>query len=177
MSPIDEAGSSATTSKRRRPATLWIGLALVGMTTAAMAVVGGRHGGRCNGGPWSHHGGGHNIESLEDAREHGARAAQRLLDEVDADDEQRRKVMDIVESSVEEVHGLADEHRTHREAFLEAFAGQQVDRAEVERIRVAEIELADAASRQLTSAITDIAEVLSPAQREILLEMISEHHR
>jgi len=150
MSLINEAG---TTTKRRRPAMLWIGLALVGMTTAAMAVVDGRHGGRCIGGHWGHHGGAHSMESLEDATEHGTRAAQHLLDEVDADDEQRRKVIDIVEASVEEVHGLASEHHTHRQAFLEAFAGEHVDRAEIERIRSAEIELADAASRQLTSAL------------------------
>ncbi len=179
MSRIDQAGT--TTSKRRRPAMLWIGLALVGMASTAMAVVGTRHGGRCHGGHWGHHwdshGGAHNVESLEDAREHGVRAAQRLLDEVDADDEQRRKVIDIVEDAVEEVHGLAGDHHAHREAFLKAFEGEHVDRAEIERIRSAEIELADAASRQLTNAIADVSEVLSPAQRETLLERIAEHHR
>ena len=71
----------------------------------------------------------------------------------------------------------AAQHHTHRQAFLEAFAGEHVDRAEIERIRSAEIELADAASRQLTSAIADISEVLSPAQRETLLEKIDEHYR
>ena len=88
----------------------------------------------------------------------------------------RRMVMDIVEQSVAELYGLADDHRAHKGALREAFSGAHVDRAEIERIRGAEIELADAASRQLTSAITEIAEILSPAQWETLLERVSEHH-
>lgn len=177
MSRINEPGT--TRSSRRRPALIWIGLALAGMASAAMAVVGAHgHGGGgwgCLGG--SGHHGHHAFESLGDAREHSAKAAGRVLDEVDADEQQRARVMAIVEGSVDEVYGLTSEHRAHREALLEAFAGAQIDRAEIERIRGAEMELADAASRQLASALVDIAQVLSPKQREKMLEMAARHHR
>jgi Spy/CpxP family protein refolding chaperone len=45
-----------------------------------------------------------------------------------------------------------------------------VDRAGLEEIRKAEIALADEASKKLVQALADVSEVLTPEQRQALLE-------
>jgi Spy/CpxP family protein refolding chaperone len=52
--------------------------------------------------------------------------------------------------------------------------GQNVDRAGMEKLRAEQIALADTASKRVTQALGDAAEVLTPAQRQKLAERMKE---
>jgi len=53
----------------------------------------------------------------------------------------------------------------NRKQIREALAAATIDRAKIESLRQAQLKLHDSASKRLTDAITDAAEVLTPAQR------------
>ena len=119
------------------------------------------------------HGGGHDPEQV---RDHAERAAGWFSDHIDASDEQSEQIRAIVVASVDDFMAQTDEHRGHRDAFVAALVGDTIDRAELERIRSAELALAEDLSRTLVSSLADLAEVLTPEQRAELAEL-REHFR
>lgn len=137
--------------------------ALFAARPIAAAVQGGGWHGRHGG--WGHHG-----MNPAAAKEHVQIAAKWALREVDATEEQQEKVGKIVSATVEDLSTLHERHRANREAFASRLTGASVDRAGLEEIRKAEIALADEASRKLVQAFADVAEVLTPEQRQELLE-------
>jgi Spy/CpxP family protein refolding chaperone len=48
---------------------------------------------------------------------------------------------------------------------LQLLAAPTIDRAAIERIRVEQMQLAETATRRMTQALVDAAEVLNPEQR------------
>jgi protein CpxP len=136
---------------------------------AAAAQSGGWH---RFGGRFGHHGG--NPEAM---RDHVQVAVKWALREVDASEDQQKKVGDILTGAVDELLRLKDRHRANREAFAAGLAGATVDRAAVEQARQAEMAVAEEASRRLAQALADAAEVLTPQQRQELLERAHRHHR
>jgi Spy/CpxP family protein refolding chaperone len=52
-----------------------------------------------------------------------------------------------------------------------ALTKPSIDRAELERIRSAEMQLAETASTTLVASIADIADVLDPKQRQAIADM------
>jgi Spy/CpxP family protein refolding chaperone len=93
------------------------------------------------------------------------------LSRIDATDEQRAEVKTVVKSAIEDLLQLREEHQANRKAMIAALIEPDVDRAELDRIRSAEISLADRASRRIVSALADSAEALTPEQRAKLAEM------
>jgi len=65
---------------------------------------------------------------------------------------------------------------TRRQA-IELLSAPNVDRAAIEKLRAAKIQHADNASRRLTRALADAAEVLTPAQRKDLAAHFARNHR
>jgi Spy/CpxP family protein refolding chaperone len=122
---------------------------------------------------WSGHGGPADPEA---AREHAEHAADWVLRYVDASDEQRAQVSAIIARSVDDLFGLANTHREHRDAMLELFRSPEIDRVELDRLRRAELELADGASQTLLDALVEAAEVLTPEQRAELMELGERFH-
>ena len=69
-----------------------------------------------------------------------------------------------------------DRRLWRREPIAEAFAlldSGTVDRGAIEALRAEQLKLADDASKRLTQAIGDAAEVLTPAQRKDLASRIA----
>jgi len=78
---------------------------------------------------------------------------------------------------------LREQEQRARQDGLDLLAAPAVDRAAIERLRTAQIALADQASKRIAQAIADVADVLTPEQRKALAERISQgpwsrwHHR
>lgn len=88
-----------------------------------------------------------------------------MLKKVNATDDQKVKVKEIVGGAVTDLSGLRETHRTNREALMAALTAESVDRAKLETLRKSEVELAERASQRITLALADVADVLSPEQR------------
>lgn len=97
--------------------------------------------------------------------------ADRILDRVKATDQQRTQVKATLQASLEETLRLRTDHQANRAAMMAALTQPTVDRAELERIRSAEMQLAERASATLVSSMADIADALDPEQRKAIAEM------
>jgi periplasmic protein CpxP/Spy len=145
--------------------------ALVSARPIAAAVQGGWHRMGMGHGGWGLHG--RNPEAM---REHVQLAAKWALREVDATEEQQQRVGAIVSDAFEDLMRLKERHQANHEVLAAALAGPTVDRARLEEARKSGLALADEATRRLAQAAADAAEVLTPEQRQALLEHVKRHH-
>jgi len=90
--------------------------------------------------------------------------------EIDATEEQKQKLEPIVKRAANDLFPLRQRLREARLQAMDLFTRDQVDRAAFEKLRAEQIELADKASKRLTKALADAAEVLTPLQRKQLAE-------
>ena len=128
------------------------------------------------GGPgWGHHGRG--PMTPEQMSQRIDRGVDRMLGDVGATDEQKRKVADIAKAAATELAPLRDKHRAARRQAMELMAAPTIDRPALERLRAEQLQMADAASRRITQAMADAAEVLTPEQRAKLKERMDRRMR
>ncbi len=95
-----------------------------------------------------------------------------VLSDVGATPEQKTRVAAIAKQTATELAPLRASHRAARRQAVELLAAPTIDRAAIERLRAEQMGSADAASRRLTQALADIAEVLTPEQRVQLKERL-----
>ena len=181
---MDESAGSGRRGGARR-ARRWIaGLALLGLgavggALTTLAVDADAHGGwRHAMGGFRHHGFGHGrtIDAAH-VTERLQHASAWALGSVDATDEQRERIDAILAGAVDDIFPLRAEHKMHRRDLIAELARPQLDRAALERIRAAELVLAEEATTRLLDATVAIAEVLDPEQRQGLVERFAERHR
>jgi Spy/CpxP family protein refolding chaperone len=98
-------------------------------------------------------------------------AADWVLNRVQATDAQREQVKGVLAQALQDLGPLRDRHRQHRDAFAAALAEPTVDRAALEALRRAELQLAEQASTRIVTALGDIADALTPEQRAELLKL------
>lgn len=94
-----------------------------------------------------------------------------VLKRIDATEEQSVKVKATLQASISEMLALRNQHFANRDAMRAALTKPTIDRAELERIRGAEMDLAETASTTLVASIADIADVLDPEQRQAIADM------
>ena len=162
---------------RRRLRRFCIGATLAG----AIGVIGASIAGCSRGISNQYHGwhcghGFHEVDSPEEAQERARTAAKWMLRKIDATDDQQQRIQAIVDESVQQLYPLREKHRLHHAQLLDAMSRPTVDRAEIERLRKAEIEIADAASDWMVDAALDMFEVLTPEQRTEMLDHMRERH-
>lgn len=109
----------------------------------------------------------------------GARFAEhrfeRLMDEIDASDEQQDKIWAIVDKTRSELRPVGREFRDSRGKVAELLSAPTIDKAAVEALRVERVAAIDAASKRAVAALVEAAEVLTPEQRAELAEEMKEH--
>lgn len=151
---------SASPSPRRGPWRFLLILPLTAVIGAGVAWAGGfGGGGHCReGGEWS----------AEEARDHVGMFADRVLDRVDATDTQKDQIDSVLDKAVPQLHSYKTEGRALKTDFREALSEDQIDRAELERIRQEGLDLADRASATAMDTLVQIATVLTPEQRQEL---------
>ena len=151
-----------------------LGLGAVGGSLATIAVDAGAHGGWGHG--FGHHRHGHEIDAAH-VTERLQHASAWVLGKVDATDEQQERIETILAGAVDDIFPLRAEHHAHRSDLMVELARPEIDRAALERIRTAELALAEQATARLLDAAVAIAEVLDPEQRQQLVERFEKHRR
>ncbi|OIO72009.1 MAG: hypothetical protein CO186_01065 [Zetaproteobacteria bacterium CG_4_9_14_3_um_filter_49_83] len=101
------------------------------------------------------------------------RMTDRLIDEVDASDQQEDQIRAIARNYTPRLESLKAEHLNNRDAIARLLSQQQVDRQPMGQIRQNELATLDAASSELLQMIADISDVLSYEQRQQLVDGLS----
>lgn len=102
---------------------------------------------------------------------------ERMLEGLDATPEQADKIRAIVDAARDDLMPALDGMRGTREKVAEMLGAPAIDRAAAETLRAERVAAMDQASRRLTTAILDAAEVLTPEQRAKLVEHLKERGR
>ncbi|MCL4747914.1 MAG: periplasmic heavy metal sensor [Burkholderiaceae bacterium] len=166
--------ATASPAPKRRRFWLFAGLAGAATTLAACAQPGSGARGE-GGGGWggwgARHGHGHHgwgrrgpIDPQKMA-ERVDRGVDRVLSQVDASDEQKRKVATIAKQTLTELAPMREKFRDARRRGVELLAAATIDRAAIERLRAEQLQAADTLSRRISVAMVDVAEVLDAGQR------------
>lgn len=151
--------------RRRRKIGYIVGAsvaAMIGVLGVGAIMTHGFHAGWHDGG----------FERFVDSR------IDRILDRIDATDDQRSKVKPVLINASGEIRDLYLEMREGRKSLVAALTGQKVDRQSIETLRAASLASMDQASRRMLQALADAAEVLTPEQRAKIAEKIAryDHH-
>ncbi|HVJ11666.1 MAG TPA: Spy/CpxP family protein refolding chaperone [Burkholderiales bacterium] len=99
---------------------------------------------------------------------HLDRMLKHLYVEIDATEEQKAKLEPIVRQAAKDLLPMRDSLRAGRGQAIELLTQERLDPQAIEALRAKQLQLADQASRRLTQAMADAAEVLTPAQRKEL---------
>jgi Spy/CpxP family protein refolding chaperone len=108
---------------------------------------------------------------------HLDRMLKHLYVEIDATEEQKRRLEPIVKQAAEDLLPLRERLHAGRAEALELLTRERVDPAAIEALRAKHLQLADEASRRVTRAVSEAAEVLTPAQRKELAAHFERRHR
>jgi Spy/CpxP family protein refolding chaperone len=127
-----------------------------GMMHAAM----GRHGG---------HGGEGAMMGL-----FGGRGLERMLDSVNATADQRRQIQGIAEAARQEMGDPRQDRMALRQEMMALFAQPTVDARALEALRARMLAQHDSASKRSTQVMLDISRVLTPEQRQGLVERMKQ---
>ncbi len=167
--PQADPECGAGRGKRRRRFFVFSAFAALGALLIAIpAALAGPFGAR--GGPGCGHHRGSHAKTPEQVREHMDFGADKVLSRIDGTDAQRAEVGALLDKLAPEVFALKTEADTLKDAFHAAIAsGQELDPAELERLRVEGLKLADKASKRALDALLDFQEVLTPEQRAELI--------
>jgi protein CpxP len=108
------------------------------------------------------------------ARLHVELATERAMRSVKATPEQREKVDAILDKAFADHQRFRQQHEALRSEALEVLGAETVDRERLESLRARHLQVAEEGSKHLTAVIADIADVLTPAQRQKLAAHASE---
>lgn len=153
---------------QKAPRRTWFRRVVLGTLGAAAAVGIGAA-------AFGHGGQGGFAERLRDPARLD-RMLQHLYVEIDATDEQKQKIKPIVSRAVNDLLPLHEKLHAARTRAIDLVRAPSVDRAAIESLRAEQLQLADQASRRLTQALADLAEVLTPEQRRDIAERMSRRH-
>jgi protein CpxP len=120
------------------------------------------------------HGGWRRGEPLTEA--HLDRMLQHLYIEIDATEEQKQRLAPILKDAARELAPLRERFRAARVQAIGVLTQERIDAAAIESLRIEQLRLADEASRRLTRAIAEAAEVLTAAQRKDLAAHFARRH-
>jgi len=93
-----------------------------------------------------------------------------LYVELDASEAQKQKIDPIVKGAAKDLIPLRQKMRDIRRQQRELFTGETIDRAAIEKLSAERTKLSEQMSRRFTTALVDVAEALTPAQRKQLAE-------
>ncbi|MDN2581965.1 Spy/CpxP family protein refolding chaperone [Aquibium sp. ELW1220] len=104
----------------------------------------------------------------------GMHGIGRVMDEIDATPEQEKKLFAIFDGVRGEMRDTMIDFRSTRGEVLDILGAATIDRDAVEKLRAQRVAAMDAASKTITAALVEAAEVLTPEQRAKLAAFIEE---
>lgn len=111
-------------------------------------------------------------------RGHGVgRRMQALLDRVHATPEQRERIRGLRNTMMENNRSLMQQRRALRGDRMRLLAASTIDRGALETLRSKQMRLSDELSRNMSQMQYEIAEVLTPAQRQEIYRLIEERQQ
>ena len=143
----------------------------------ALALVAGLGGGLLSrafghGFGW-HHGGWGGPMSQAQVEDRIDRMTRHMAIELDATPDQQAKIASIAKAAVGDLWPMREKAHAARTKAVTLLTGSNVDRDAVERLRVEQIGLADAASKRIAQALADASEVLTPDQRRKIADWMA----
>ena len=105
------------------------------------------------------------------------RMLKHLYVEIDATEEQKRRLDPILRQAARDLLPMRERLHAGRAEALELLTRDEVDPAAIEALRAKHLQLADEASRRVTRAVSEAAEVLTAAQRKELAAHLERRHR
>jgi len=93
-----------------------------------------------------------------------------VLESVDATPDQQAKLHAIIEAAVKDLDPLRQQLAGTRKEMAALLGQPQLDRAAVEQLRSQRVAEMDQASKRMTQALLDAADVLTPEQRKTLAD-------
>jgi protein CpxP len=108
--------------------------------------------------------------------QHLERMLKHLYVEIDATEEQKQRLEPIVKEAAKDLAPMRENLHAGRRQAIELLTQDRIDPVAIETLRARQLQLADDASRRLTRAIGDAAEVLTPAQRKELAAHFARRH-
>ena len=144
-------------------------LKIAGYAAAALVAVGGAL-------AFAHQGGGHGGHMGKQSAEMHLDHLAAVLTKVGASETQKSQIAELMRPAFAEMKSVHDAHSAAFGQFHELLFAPSLDRGKMESLRAEQIRSFDEATRRVTSAFADAAEVLSPDQRRALAEEIRRHH-
>lgn len=92
------------------------------------------------------------------------------LADTDATPDQKSRISAIVKQAAAELAPLRKTHMEARRKSMALLTAPTIDRAQLEALRVQQMQLGDSVSRRMVQALADAAEVLTPEQRAKLAQ-------
>jgi Spy/CpxP family protein refolding chaperone len=102
------------------------------------------------------------------------RMVKHVAIEIDATQEQQEKITALATAVAKDLRPVHDRLRASGKELHELLLADTIDRAALERLRAERLADAERISKNLVSALADVAEVLSPEQRKVLDERIDQ---
>jgi protein CpxP len=96
------------------------------------------------------------------------RMLKHLYVEIDATDAQKQALAPIVKDAARDLLPLRASLRTGRQRAIDLLSQPTIDRAALEALRADQLRWTEDASKRLTQALADVADVLTPEQRREL---------
>lgn len=187
---FDHDKTAGSASGWRRPLTVGAAVVAVVAGIGLASAQGHEFGSRFswdNAGPGMHHGAGHGMvhkagwgwgggERGEMGHKGGGgmRGIGRMMDALDVTPEQEKKLFAIFDGVRGEMRDTMIDFRSTRGEALDILGAETVDPAAVEKLRAERVAALDAASKTMTAALVEAAEVLTPEQRGKLAKLIEE---
>src|SRR6202050_3726338 len=115
---------------------------------------------------WHHAGFMSGTFSADQIDERIDRMTKHMAIELDATPEQQTKIAAVAKSAAHDLLPLQDKARAARGEALALLTAPTVDRDAIERLRVEQMGLAEAASKRIAQALADASDALNPEQRK-----------
>lgn len=169
--------SPSSTAPSRRRFFRWAAITAAAVVAALATGVGIKafaHG--WGGGAW--HRGGLMGAPIDPAHldAHLDRMLKHLYVEIDATEAQKQALAPIVKAAARDLLPMRDKFRDAHGRVARLLAQPTIDRAALESLRASQLKLAEDASKRLTQAFADVADVLTPDQRKAIAEHMARRH-
>ncbi len=123
-------------------------------------------------GGWHSHGFMHGPMGQAQIEDRADRMVRHLAIEIDASNDQQDKLRAVAKSTVKDIVPMREKMMEARQQARRLLTEPTVNRAEIERLRVAQVALADQFSRRIAQAIGDAGEILNLEQRKKLVDFL-----